>query len=108
MKLVNNNIETLPIDMIVVLLKLLVIEIFQDFYNFFIAWARTQWTSAIVLLLESFPLRDLYNFHQFGSPSDVTCFDQFFRFSEQLGSMMASSMHTAGILLLVVGTSKAT
>lgn len=83
MKLVNNNIETLPIDMILVLLKLLIVESFQDFYNFFIAWARTQRTSAIVILLESMPLRDLYKF-RIGSPSDVTCFDRFFRISEQL------------------------
>lgn len=84
MKLVGNNIETLSIDMIVTLLKLLVVESFQDFYNFFIAWARTQRTSAIILLLESFPLRDLYKYRQLGTPSDLTCFDMFFRITEEL------------------------
>ncbi|KAK1387916.1 hypothetical protein POM88_016094 [Heracleum sosnowskyi] len=42
MKSENNNVGTLPIDMIVTLMKLLVVESFKDFFNFFIAWARTQ------------------------------------------------------------------
>ncbi|KAK1382509.1 hypothetical protein POM88_020244 [Heracleum sosnowskyi] len=84
MKPVNNNVGTLPIDMIVTLLKLVVVESFQDFFNFFIAWARTQRRSAIVALLEYFPLRDIYQYRQIGGPSDSPYFDRFFRISEQL------------------------
>ncbi|KAK1383680.1 hypothetical protein POM88_021415 [Heracleum sosnowskyi] len=84
MKSENNNVGTLPIDVIVTLMKLLVVDSFKDFFNFFIAWAQTQRRSVIIVLLDNFPLRDLYKFRQIGGPSDATYFDRFFRIGEEL------------------------
>lgn len=84
MKLENNNLGTLPLDLIVSLMKLVLGVRFKDFYNFFMAWAQTQRRPGIVLLLEHFPLRDVYNSRQVAATEDVNYFDRFFRIAEQL------------------------
>lgn len=85
MRIVNNNIESLPIDVILVLLQLLLAGGFENAFNFFIAWARTQRPSVIYSLLKEFPLRLVYKFGALGSDGDKASFDRFFLIAERLG-----------------------
>ncbi|WOG95296.1 hypothetical protein DCAR_0414608 [Daucus carota subsp. sativus] len=85
MRIENNNIATIPTDIVIVLLELLLAGGFQDFYNFFMAWSQTQRAVVITSLLEKYPLRTLYKYGCRGSPADLLCFDNFFRIAENLG-----------------------
>ncbi|KAL1826127.1 hypothetical protein ACET3Z_012905 [Daucus carota] len=85
MRIENNNIATIPTDIVIVLLELLLAGGFQDFYNFFMAWSQTQRAVVITSLLEKYPLRTLYKYGCRGSPADMLCFDNFFRIAENLG-----------------------
>ncbi|WOG95127.1 hypothetical protein DCAR_0414429 [Daucus carota subsp. sativus] len=85
MRIENNNIATIPTDIVIVLLELLLVGGFQDFFNFFIVWSRTQREVVITSLLDKFPLRSLYKYGCRGSPADMLCFDNFFRIAENLG-----------------------
>ncbi|KAK1387911.1 hypothetical protein POM88_016089 [Heracleum sosnowskyi] len=62
MKSENNNVGTVPIAMIVTLMRLVVVESFKDFFSFFVAWAQPQRRSVVVVLLGYFPLRNVLQF----------------------------------------------
>lgn len=59
---VNNNIETILIAIISMLMQLLLEERFERCFNFFITWARTQRPPLILFLLEGHPVLDMYKF----------------------------------------------
>ncbi|KAK1396544.1 hypothetical protein POM88_006407 [Heracleum sosnowskyi] len=85
MRLVGNNVETLPTDIIGMLMEVLSAGGFEDCYNFFVAWARTQRPSAILALLNGLPLRAMYKLANAGGASDKACFNRFFRIAKGLG-----------------------
>ncbi|KAK1360976.1 hypothetical protein POM88_045450 [Heracleum sosnowskyi] len=85
MRLVGNNVETLPTDVIGILMEVLSAGGFEDCYNFFVAWARTQRSSAILALLNGLPLRAMYKLANAGGEVDKACFNRFFRIAEGLG-----------------------
>ncbi|KAK1387914.1 hypothetical protein POM88_016092 [Heracleum sosnowskyi] len=84
MKIENNNLGSLPIDMIIVIMKLLLSSGFEDFFNFLKALAQTQRMSAVIHLLEEFLVRDLYMPRILATQSDVTCFNRFVGIGENL------------------------
>lgn len=85
MRLSNNNVESMPIDMVMLLMQYLLTFGFESVFNFFIAWCRTQRPPTIHMLLEGFPLRSLYKFCHMGSSADKACLDRFFRIAANLG-----------------------
>ncbi|KAK1396107.1 hypothetical protein POM88_005970 [Heracleum sosnowskyi] len=82
----KNNVECLPIDMIITIMQLLLGSGFEGFFNFFIAWARSQRPCAIGSLIAEFPVCALYKFGAVGSVTDKLCFARFFRIAERLGN----------------------
>ncbi|KAK1357132.1 hypothetical protein POM88_050388 [Heracleum sosnowskyi] len=85
MRLTNNNIKTLPTDIISLLMFLVLNGGFENCFNFSVAWARTQRPAVIVSLLDGLPVRALYKFGNIGSDADKTCFYRFFRIVGDLG-----------------------
>ncbi|KAK1365938.1 hypothetical protein POM88_041499 [Heracleum sosnowskyi] len=57
MKAINNNIETLPTDIISLLMFLVLDGCFEKKNNLFVAWAMTQRPAAILSLLEGLSVR---------------------------------------------------
>lgn len=50
MKIENNDLGSMPLDMITLIMKSVLIGGFQDFFNFFIAWAQTKSLSDVLHL----------------------------------------------------------
>ncbi|KAL8095118.1 hypothetical protein AgCh_036539 [Apium graveolens] len=76
MRLSNNNVESLPTDMVRLLMQNLVNSGFESAFNFFIAWARTKRAYVILALLEGFPLCSLYKYRDKDSDADKASFDR--------------------------------
>lgn len=85
MKFANNNIETLPLDVIVMLMELLSASGFENCFNFFVAWARTQRPAVIMSLLEGLPLHSMLKFGNMGGDADKACFQRFINIAANLG-----------------------
>lgn len=84
MKIENNVLGSMSLDMIIVMMKRVLLGGFEDFFNFFKAWAQTKRVSDIVHLLEEFPVRELYPFRLAGSEADTISFDRFIKIGEAL------------------------
>lgn len=82
----ENNVETLPNDVIIVIMKHLLGVGFESFFNFFISWARSQRPATISSLLLEFPVCTLWKFGIGGTVADRVCFDRFFSIAERLGN----------------------
>lgn len=80
----SSSLQSLSTEVISAMMPLLLSEGFEDFFNFFIAWARAQRPIVIVQLLNEFPLPTLYKLGQSGSPVDVACFDRFMHIGVRL------------------------
>lgn len=65
-----DDIETLPTYIIGILMGLILVRGFESYFNFFVAWAKTQNPAVILSLLEGLHVRAMYKFCNKGGDAD--------------------------------------
>lgn len=76
----HQNLHSIPIDMVICILKkILLVGNFEDFYNLFIIWSQTQRPAVIASFLHAYPIEELYKFSNSRYEPDIVCFYRFLR-----------------------------